>query len=70
MINVFISHPTPYNKTQEKFLKLIENKLAEHDLNATNLGKNNWNYRKPLKPIKDLITKCKGAIIIGIERHL
>lgn len=69
MIDVFISHPTPFNKHQICFLKLIDEKLAKHGLISTNLGKNNWNYKKPLKPIKELITKCKGAIIIGLERY-
>jgi len=69
MTDVFISHPTPFNKNQTDFLKLIDEKLEKHHLNPTNLGKNNWNYQKPLKPIKELIIKCKGAIIIGLERH-
>ena len=69
MIDVFISHPTPCNKYQESFLKLIDQKLEKHGFNPTNLGKNNWNFKKPLKPIKELISKCKGAIVVGLERH-
>lgn len=37
-INVFISHPTPYNKYQEQFLNLIEVELKNSGLNPTNLG--------------------------------
>lgn len=69
MVNVFISHPTPYNDHQEKFLTLINNMLKEHGLNPTNLGKNNWSSRSPLKPIKEIMATCKAAIIIGMERH-
>jgi hypothetical protein len=69
MINVFISHPTPHNKYQEEFLSLIECELKKHDLNPTNLGKNNWDFRSPLKPIKELMATCKAAIIIGMVRH-
>jgi hypothetical protein len=69
MIDVFISHPTPFNEQQTMFLDLLKMRLAEHGLNAVNLGINNWNYRKPLIPIKDLIEKCKGAILVGLERH-
>ncbi|MGG7035702.1 MAG: hypothetical protein ACI7YS_11005 [Flavobacterium sp.] len=69
MINVFISHPTPYNKYQEKFLALIELELENHDLNPTNLGKNNWSFKSPLKPIKDIMDTCVAAIVIGLERH-
>lgn len=69
MINVFISHPTPYNKYQEDFLSLIDSELKEYDLNPTNLGKNNWDFRSPLKPIRDIMKTCKAAIIIGLERH-
>lgn len=69
IINVFISHPSPYNKYQEKFLSLIEAELKQHSLNPINLGKKNYNYRSPLKPIKDIMDMCAGAIIIGLERH-
>lgn len=69
MTNVFISHPTPYNKEQTKFLALIEAELKKHELNPTNLGKNNWNFRSPLKPIKEIMETCAAAIIIGLERH-
>jgi len=69
MIEVFISHPTPCNKEQMGLLKLIDDKLEKHGLNPVNLGKKNWNYKKPLEPIKKLMSECKGAIIVGIERH-
>ena len=69
MTDVFISHPTPCNKVQTSFLKLIDDKLEKHGLNGINLGKKNWNYKKPLLPIKGLISSCKGAIILGLERH-
>jgi hypothetical protein len=69
LTNVFISHPTPYNRYQEKFLTLIKEKLKQHHLNAVNLGQNNWNYKSPLKPIRDIMLTCKAAIIIGLERH-
>lgn len=69
MTNVFISHPTPYNKEQAKFLTLIELELKKHELNPTNLGKNNWNFRSPLKPIKEIMNTCVAAVIIGLERH-
>ncbi len=69
IINVFISHPTPYNKYQEGFLSLIELELKKHGLNPTNLGKNNWSFKSPLKPIKDIMDTCVAAIVIGLERH-
>lgn len=69
IINVFISHPSPYNKNQENFLSLIELELKNHGLNPTNLGKNNWNFKSPLKPIKDIMNSCEAAIVIGLERH-
>lgn len=68
-INVFISHPTPYNVYQEKFLGLLKENLRQHDLNPVNLGKNNWSYKSPLKPIRELMLTCKAAIIVGLERH-
>ena len=43
--------------------------LKEHNLNPTNLGKNNWSFRSPLKPIKDIMDTCVAAIVIGLERH-
>lgn len=69
ILNVFISHPTPYNKYQEGFLSLIEFELKKHRLNPTNLGRNNWSFKSPLKPIKDIMDTCVAAIIIGLERH-
>ena len=68
-INVFISHPTPYNKYQEGFLSLIELELKNHGLNPTNLGKNNWSFRSPLKPIIEIMETCVAVIVIGLERH-
>lgn len=69
MIDVFISHPTPCSEQQIMFLGLLKTRLADHGLNAVNLGNNSWNFRKPLIPIKELILKCKGAILVGLERH-
>ncbi|WP_350096920.1 hypothetical protein [Imperialibacter sp.] len=69
VVNVFISHPTPYNKYQEGFLSLIDLELKKHRLNPTNLGKNNWSFRSPLKPIKEIMDTCVAAIVIGLERH-
>lgn len=69
MINVFISHPTPYTKYQMEFLALVDNLLKVNNLNPINLGKNNWDFRSPLKPIKELMDSCKAALIIGLERH-
>lgn len=69
IINVFISHPTPYNKYQEGFLLLIDLELKKHGLNPTNLGKNNWSFRSPLQPIKEIMDTCVAAIVIGLERH-
>jgi len=69
MINVFISHPSPYDKYQRNFLNLLEDKLKNHNLNPTNLGKENWDFRSPMKPIKEIMDTCKAAIIIGMERH-
>lgn len=69
VINVFISHPTPYNKEQKAFLSLIELELKKHVLNPTNLGKSNWSFISPLKPIKEIMDTCVAAIIIGLERH-
>lgn len=69
MINVFISHPTPYNESQAAFLLLIKEELLKYGLNGINLGTNNWNYIKPLKPIKEMMSTCRGAIVVGLERH-
>ncbi|MCQ4141909.1 hypothetical protein [Chryseobacterium sp. EO14] len=69
MVNVFISHPTPYNKDQQSFLSLIEDEIKQYGLNPINLGKNNWSFKSPLQPIKMLMDTCFAAIIIGLERH-
>ncbi len=67
-IKIFISHPTPYNKRQEKFLELISAYLAELGLEPTNLGINQWSNKNPMEPIKKMMKQCKGALIIGLER--
>lgn len=67
--NIFISHPTPFSKNQKNFLNLIEKELKLHGLSPINLGKNNWSFKSPLKPIKELMDTCLAAIIIGLERH-
>ncbi|SEO20303.1 hypothetical protein [Mucilaginibacter sp. OK283] len=68
-IDIFISHPTPYNSHQEKFLHLLEAYLQSYDLNPINLGKENWSHKSPLLPIKELINKCQAAVIVGMERY-
>lgn len=68
MTNIFISHPSPFNQQQENFLSLLEAKFKANGLNPVNLGKANWNYTNPLKPIKKIMRDCKGAVIIGLER--
>jgi hypothetical protein len=69
IISVFISHPTPYNKEQENFLSLIALELKNHGLNPINLGKNNWSFISPLKPIKEIMDTCVAATVIGLARH-
>lgn len=69
MVKVFISHPTPSNKQQDSFLILLKKLLAAEGLDPVNLGTSNYDFRKPLKPIKELIESCHGAIIVGLERH-
>lgn len=54
MIDIFISHPTPFNDDQKMFLNLLKRRLSNYGMNAVNLGINNWDYRKPLIPIKEL----------------
>ncbi|TSD66415.1 hypothetical protein FFF34_003150 [Inquilinus sp. KBS0705] len=68
-IDIFISHPTPYNRHQERFLELLEEHLKAHDLNPINLGKQSWSHKSPLQPIKELVSRCNAAIIIGMERY-
>jgi hypothetical protein len=48
---------------------VLERELEAYDLNPVNLGKSNWNYKSPLRPIKDMMETCVGAVIIGLERH-
>lgn len=69
MKKVFISHPTPFTKMQSQFLSLIENELNCHALIPVNLGKKNWSYKSPLNPIRELMSTCSAALIIGLERH-
>jgi len=69
LTKVFISHPTPFNKCQVDFLSLIEKELKGHELNPTNLGKNNWDFRSPMQPIRTIMSTCQAAIIVGLERH-
>jgi hypothetical protein len=68
MTQVFISHPTPHTPNQKTFLKLIDDKLAACGLNPVNLGKKNWNFKKPMAPIQEMMRESKGAIIVGLER--
>lgn len=53
---------------QSQFLDNIEKQLKHHELNPVNLGRNNWSYKTPLTPIKNIMSDCKAAVIIGLER--
>jgi hypothetical protein len=69
MTDIFISHPSPFNVEQQDFLNLLQNYLAQFSLNPVNLGQNNWSYKNPMRPIKNMMKTCKGAVIIGLERQ-
>lgn len=69
MTDIFISHPTPYNLKQEKFLLLLDETLSARGLNPVNLGRQNWNNKSPMQPISEMMKSCKAAIIIGMERY-
>ncbi|WP_166336989.1 hypothetical protein [Sphingobacterium chungjuense] len=68
MIQVFISHPTPFNNNQDSFLKLLKKELEERGLNPVNLGKNNWSFKSPMQPIKELMIHSKAVVVVGLER--
>lgn len=67
-INVFISVGRPHKASQEKFLIKLERLLRKKGLCPMTLGRNSYNYKAPLAPVKLLMDKCNGAIIIGFER--
>jgi hypothetical protein len=65
---IFISCGTPYLKTQEDFLAMLEARLVKHNCYPMMIGRNNFSIRQPVEHARDLVAGADGALIIAFER--
>lgn len=67
-ISVFLSVGNPHKVEQERFLLKLEGFLKRRKICPLTLGRTNYSPISPLNPVKELMEKYYGAIILGFER--
>ena len=65
---VFISVGGTFNIQQEEFVKLIEDRLRNENLNPCTVGRNNFSADSPLVAVRELMNDCSGILVIALER--
>ena len=69
MIDIFVSRPTVIDKQYEKSYAAFEKFLTSKKINIRRLGGNDYSLKAPLKAVMNLMTQCKGAIVLGYPYH-
>jgi hypothetical protein len=67
-IEIFLSVGEPHTEFQELYLKRLEGIIKRRGLRPLTLGRSDYDVSSPLNPVKKMMDRCKGAIILGFER--
>ena len=67
-IPVFLSYPKPYCKSQQTFIKGIEEYLDSRGFIGRTLGVTDYDMSEPLTAIRRLMLECNGLITIALRR--
>lgn len=54
---------------QETFVQAIEARLRAEGFTPHTLDRNEWSTLAPLHAVEELMGRCRGAVIIGLERY-
>jgi len=65
---VFVSVGSTSTKSQEDFVRAVEDRLRIEGLEPHTVGRNTFGSEAPLKTVTQLMDKCAGAVVIALER--
>jgi hypothetical protein len=66
---VFLSVGSATTQREEQATELVFRALATTGLSPLRMNKNTWNYKQPLKGIKEVIYKCNGIVVVAFQRY-
>ncbi|MBC7618378.1 MAG: hypothetical protein H7293_05200 [Candidatus Saccharibacteria bacterium] len=67
-IKIFLSVGRPHRLDQKQFLEKLRSELKQNGVDLINLATAEYSTEKPLPQIRELMTSCDGALVIGWER--
>jgi hypothetical protein len=67
---VFLSITTPYTPMQEVFLTRVEEHMMRFGLVPKTLRRTEWSFEAPLIPIRRLMARCFGTIVVALVRSV
>jgi len=68
-VDVFLSVGTGLSPAQEAFVTALEGRLRSEGLLPHTLSRNEWSTLAPLDAVTELMARCQGAVILGLERY-
>ncbi len=66
---VFLSVGAPHLPEQEAFVGSLEPSLRSRGLTPWTLGRANFDFRSPMRAIREAMDACAGAVILGLGRR-
>lgn len=68
-MDVFVSVGTGLSPAQDEFVRAVEARLSAAGLSPRALNRNEWSTLSPLHAVEELLDRCHGAVVIGLERY-
>lgn len=68
-MDIFVSVGSGLSVEQEVFVQAVESRLREEGCIPHTLDRNDWSAAAPLNAVDGLMDRCRGALIIGLERY-
>lgn len=68
-MKIFLSVGSTTNKSQEDFVRAVEERLRAEGFEPQTLGRNAFSADAPLKGVHALMEECDGVIVIALERY-
>ncbi len=67
-LDVFVSVGGTATEEQEVFVRAVEDRLRSEGIIPHTVGRNTFSADAPLKAVTELMDKCRGAVVIALER--
>src|ERR1700712_1756430 len=68
-MDVFVSVGTGLSSAQEAFVVAVERRLVAEGMTPHTLERNEWSTLAPLDAVDEVMDRCSGAVILGLERY-